>query len=158
MEDLFGMLPGLLDRFDEPGEVRSAVVFAAWRRVAGESLRNHTIPVELSDKRLTIYVRDETWKKHLEELAGQMIFKLNSVLGKAMVTFIEFEVNENEFSSFGDSGISKTMEDTENRSGKEISPELRDAATAIEDEVLRERFLLAAKNCLARKRRASNFR
>ena len=159
MDDLFGILPAILDQFDEPGEVRTAVIFAAWNRVAGESLRNHTVPVRLKDKRLKVQVRDETWKKHLQELAGQMIFKLNSVLGSAVVTFIEFEVSENaDFAPAGSPNSGNTDKDFENRSEVEVSAELRDAAEAIEDEVLRERFLMAAGNCLVRKKRVSELR
>ena len=47
-----------------------------------------------AQKRLTVAVKSETWRKHLENLSGQMIFKINSVLGQAVVTYIEFHIDE----------------------------------------------------------------
>ena len=94
MEDLVRALPALLKEFEENETVREAVVFAVWRRAAGESLRGHAVPVRLFQKHLIVAVTSETWKKHLEHLSGQMIFKLNSALKQAAVTFIEFRVDE----------------------------------------------------------------
>ena len=94
MNELFRALPALLKQFDENEDLREAVAFAAWRRIAGESLSPHAIPLRLENKHLTIAVSSETWKKHLQSLSGQMIFKINSVLGQAVVTFIEFRVDE----------------------------------------------------------------
>ena len=84
----------LLKEFEDKEEVREAVVFAAWRKIAGESLSEHTVPFRLFNKHLIVAVADKMWKRHLETLSGQMIFKLNSVLGQAVVTFIEFRVDE----------------------------------------------------------------
>ncbi len=47
MEALFRALPKLLREFEDTEEVREAVVFAAWRRIAGESLSEHTVPFRL---------------------------------------------------------------------------------------------------------------
>jgi len=94
MEALFRALPKLLKEFEDTEEVREAVVFAAWRRIAGESLSEHTVPFRLFNKHFIIAVADKMWKRHLETLSGQMIFKLNSALGQAIVTFIEFRVDE----------------------------------------------------------------
>ena len=94
MEDLFRSLPVLLKEFDENETLREAVVFAAWRRVAGQSLVEHAAPFRLYQKHLIIVVASEMWKRHLESLSGQMIFKLNSLLKQAAVTFIEFRVDE----------------------------------------------------------------
>ena len=82
-EDLFRALPALLKEFDDNESLREAVVFAAWRQIAGESLREHAVPLRLYQKHLIVAVMSETWKKHLEHLSGQMIFKFNSALGTA---------------------------------------------------------------------------
>ena len=91
MEDLFRALPALLKEFDENETLREAVVFAAWRKIAGKSLAQHAVPFRLYQKHLIIAVANEMWKNHLESLSGQMIFKLNSLLRQAAVTFIEFQ-------------------------------------------------------------------
>lgn len=158
MQDLFRMLPRLLREFDDADEVREPIVFAAWKKVAGKSLCEHSAPYKLDGKNLIVAVKDNTWKRHLEkELAGQMIFKLNSLLGKAEVTFIEFKIDEKAVEELKTTASKVELSDEELReiSKAEISQKLLDQAGSIEDEDLREQFLLAAGSCLARKKRVS---
>ena len=154
MNELFRALPALLKQFDENERVREAVTFAAWRRIAGESLSPHAIPLSLHLKRLTIAVPSEMWKKHLQSLSGQMIFKINSVLGQAVVTFIEFRVDEKTIESNRAKNKQTTLSDEELKEIAlgEVTPKLRRAADAIKDDNLRYQFLLAAGSCLARKK------
>ena len=158
MEDLFKILPKMLDLLEDSEEVREAVVFATWRKTAGDSLSSHTLPISLKDKRLSVAVRDKTWKVHLKSLAGQMIFKLNSLLGSAVVTFIEFRIDEkavaSKLGSFDDQTISD--EELKELALEQVSPELRASAEKIDDDELRYQFLLAAGSCLARRKRLSD--
>lgn len=94
MEEIISALPALLKEFDQNEMIREAVVFAVWRSVAGENLRANAVPFRLFQKRLIIAVGSDTWKKQLEAMSGEMIFKLNSALKQAAVTFIEFRVDE----------------------------------------------------------------
>jgi hypothetical protein len=155
MEDLVRALPALLKEFDENETVREAVVFAVWRRVAGESLREHAIPIRLFQKHLIIAVASDTWKKHLEHLSGQMIFKLNSALKQATVTFIEFRVDEETILQERARNKKSTLSDAELEeiALEEVTPNLRVSADAIKDDNLRYQFLLAAGSCLARKKK-----
>jgi len=155
MEALFRALPKLLKEFEDTVEVREAVVFAAWRRIAGESLSEHTVPFRLFNKHLIIAVADKMWKRHLETLSGQMIFKLNSALGQAIVTFIEFRVDEEtlETERAKHRKIQLTDEELREIALEEVTPKLRRAADAIKDDNLRYQFLLAAGSCLARKKK-----
>jgi len=155
MNELFRALPALLKEFDDNETVREAVTFAAWRRIAGESLRQHAVPFSLSQKRLTVAVKSETWRKHLEHLSGQMIFKINSVLGQAVVTFIEFRVDEKavERENFKDGKPTLSDEELEEIALEEVTPKMRRSADAIKDDNLRYQFLLAAGSCLARKKK-----
>ena len=155
MNELFRALPALLKEFDENEAVREAVTFAAWRKIAGESLRQHAVPFRLEQKRLTVAVKSETWRKHLEHLSGQMIFKLNSALSQAVVTYIEFIVNEKavEKENFKDNKPVLSDEELEELALEEVTPKMRRAADAIKDDNLRYQFLLAAGSCLARKKR-----
>lgn len=154
MEEIFRAFSGLLREFEDNQTVREAIVFAAWKKIAGDALRQHTAPLELKQKRLFVAVRSDTWRKHLESLAGQMIFKLNSLLGAAMVTMIEFRVDEQRVESTSES--KRTAEDEiefRKLALGELTPKMRSSAEAIKDEALRETFLLAAGGCLARKKR-----
>ena len=155
MEDLIRALPALLKEFDENEAVREAVVFAVWRKVAGESLRGHAVPLRLFQKHLIIAVTSATWKKHLESLSGQMIFKLNSSLQQAAVTFIEFRVDEPTVLQERAKHLKSTLSDEEYEeiALDEVTPKLRHSADAIKDDNLRYQFLLAAGSCLARKKK-----
>lgn len=154
MDELFRALPALLKEFDDNETVREAVAFAAWRKIAGDALRDHAVPHRLYKKHLVIAVSSETWRKHLEHLAGQMIFKINSKLGSAVVTFIEFRVDEaaveRERAKFGKLSGEEIAPET---ALGEVTPKMRHAADAIKDSNLRYQFLLAAGSCLARKKK-----
>lgn len=154
MEDLFRALPALLKEFEENENLREAVAFAAWRRIAGESLLEHAVPFRLYKKHLIIAVAHETWKRHLERLSGEMIFKINSVLGSAVVTFIEFRVDEKTVLQERMKKRKETISDEEQTeiALEEVSPKLRFSADNIKDDNLRYQFLLAAGSCLARKK------
>ena len=155
MEELLRALPALIKEFDENETVREAVVLAVWRKIAGDFLRDHAVPFRLYQKHLIVAVTSETWKKHLESLSGQMIFKLNSTLKQAAVTFIEFRVDEktveNERLKNKKQAISEA--EFEDIALDEVSSKLRHSADAIEDDNLRYNFLLAAGGCLSRKKK-----
>ncbi|MCU1288779.1 MAG: hypothetical protein JWN60_1008 [Acidobacteria bacterium] len=154
MNELFRALPALLKEYEDSQEVREAVIFAAWRKIAGETLRERAVPHRLFKKHLVIAVMSDTWKKHLEHLSGQMIFKLNSVLGSAVVTYIEFRVDEQ--SVLNDRAKHKSPvvsnENIRESAAGELTAKLRHSADAIKDEHLRYQFLMAAGSCLARKK------
>jgi len=155
MEDLFRSLPKLLKEFEDTEQVREAVAFAAWRKIAGDALGEHTVPFRLFNKHLIVAVADKTWKRHLETLSGQMIFKINSVLGKAVVTFIEFRIDEEVISQERLKFSHSTLTDAEQEeiALEEVTPTLRHSADSIKDDNLRYQFLLAAGSCLARKKK-----
>ncbi len=147
-------MPKVLRETGESEALREPLVFAAWKRIAGENLERNTAPVGLDKKRLIVAVPDEIWKRHLENLSGQMIFKLNSLLGEEVVTFIEFRVDGKHFSAGREAQERKAAErlNFDRRSQEELTPRLREAADSIEDPELRELFLQAAGNCLVRKK------
>lgn len=155
MNELFRALPALLKQMEDNESLRQAVVFAAWRRIAGEGLREHAVPLRLFQKHLIVAVTSETWKRHLEHLSGQMIFKLNSTLEQPLVTFIEFRVDEEtvltERGKFPKGKIDRERE--REIALEQVTPQMRRAADSIKDENLRYQFLLAAGSCLARKKK-----
>ncbi|HEV7643998.1 MAG TPA: DUF721 domain-containing protein [Pyrinomonadaceae bacterium] len=154
MQDIFRALPKVLRETGESEPLREPLVFAAWKRIAGENLERNTAPIGLDEKRLIVAVPDEIWKRHLESLSGQMIFKLNSLLGEEVVTFITFRVDNKQFSGGRETQERKAAErlSFDRRSQEELTPRLREAADSIEDPELRELFLRAAGNCLVRKK------
>ncbi len=154
MNELFRALPALLKEFDDNPDVREAVIFAAWRKIAGENLRGQTMPLNLFGKRLIIAVTGETWRKHLEYLSPQMIFKINSVLGQALVTYIEFRVDEKAVLQERATLVVKQDDAITDESALgEVTAKMRHSADAIKDPHLRYQFLLAAGSCLVRKKK-----
>jgi hypothetical protein len=88
-------------------------------------------------------------------LSGQMIFKLNSVLGSAVITYIEFRVDEKTVLDAPRKSAKSVISDekAEEHALNELTPKLRQAADAIKDDNLRYQFLLAAGSCLVRKKK-----
>jgi len=147
MEALFRALPALLEALPDNEMVREAVVFAAWRRSAGDQLIEHTCPVRFEENRLTVAVADKSWQKNLASLSSQMIFKINGILGPAVVTYIQFVVDGDKV---GKANLPVSQPE-QGDSFVQITPELMRSASRITDEQLRREFLMAAANCLARK-------
>lgn len=131
--------------------LREAMIFATWRRIAGEGLAEQTAPLRLNADRLVIAVSNLTWQRHLQDLAGQMLFKLNASLGKPSVSYIEFEINEEAVSRGRRGRIGVDDAEMQKGADAELTLELRQAAMAIADVELRKQFLAAAGACLVRK-------
>jgi hypothetical protein len=155
MLDLFRTLPGIMGDIEGAEMVREAVVFAAWRKIAGDALANHAVPVRLERATLWIAVSNITWQRHLKDLCGQMVFKLNAALAAPLVTRIELQIDEAIVLQARLSHLKPAEADNQFRkeAENELSPELMAAAGAIEDSELRKQFLLAAGNCLVRRKR-----
>jgi len=155
MLDLFRTLPGVLNDMENTEIIREAVVFAAWRRVVGDSLAEHAVPLRLDKTKLAIAVSNNTWKRHLQDLCGQMVFKLNAALGAPLVTFIDLHIDEAAVLRERQKTAGATSREDEFRRAAEaeISPDLIAAAANIADAEFREQFLLAAGKCLVRKKR-----
>jgi hypothetical protein len=146
MEQLFGAIPAALKGLGTNAELDEAVVFAAWKRCAGVMLSERTVPVEFFENRLVIAVEDQLWKRHLEELAPQMVAAINSYLTKGAVKFIEYRVTRGRFKA--DRGPESS---TPNRSADAPTSVIH-AANNISDPKLRARFLETAAEYLARQK------
>ena len=146
MDDLIRALPQLLKAAGESEELAEAAACVAWRRAAGEGVRGLAVPFRLYRKTLTVAVPDVTWQKQLEAISPQLIFRLNSILGQALVTYLEFRIDpqtvrrERARLSARDERLSEAHEEHALRR----AAELQEAAAAIRDDELRRRFLLAA--------------
>jgi len=151
MNDLFRDLQRLLALSPSGNELEKTLVLAAWRRAVGEVLGRRSRALELSGTKLTVAVSDESWKQHLEGIADQMIFKINSVLRSPSVTFIEFVSRPDLFEGDGVSMVE------DNSWISEIDEDLIKSAKTIEDESLREEFVrMTAKLSARRKRMGSS--
>jgi predicted nucleic acid-binding Zn ribbon protein len=95
MEALIKALPAVLRASGNAPEVAEAAALAAWKHAAGEHLKDHALPLSLQDRILRVAVRDAIWQKQLHSMRGQMLFRVNSLLGQPIVGAIEFIIDPN---------------------------------------------------------------
>jgi hypothetical protein len=146
MEDLIKTLPKVLGLGNASDEVSEAAVFAAWRYVAGSGIRQHAEPVKLEDGLLVIAVRDNVWQQQLSIMNTQMIYRVNSLLGKPLVKRIELRIDTKSLPS-----ITSYRVETGDVQSHEVPIDLWAAAREIQDKQLRQKFLKAAIGMLRRK-------
>lgn len=146
MNSLLKMLPMIVRLLGDNEETREQAVFASWRAAAGEGVANVCAPFRLYRKQLVIAVLDQTWKKQMEKISGEYLFKVNSALGAPMVTFIEFRIDRNHVVR----SRKRKEKSFQFQHTDEIEEELRSSAACIRDVALRDKFLRAAAKCLER--------
>ena len=146
MDKLIKTLPAILKAAGASKEVVEAACIAAWRHAVGEGLSSHAVPIQLQNQTLVVVVADNIWKKQLEQMRGQLLFRLNSVLGQALVKTIELRVDPKTLTSLRVHAGASKGRDVDYR----VPAELLSAAAGIEDLDLRRAFLGAATSCVRR--------
>jgi len=146
MNQLIKSLPTVLRAAGNAEEVAQAAAIAAWKHAAGDGLKDHAVPVRLEDRTLIVAVADHIWQKQLHAMRGQMMFRVNSILGQPIVSTIDFII---------DAKLVKARPEKpkppEDLLDNEVPLELWSAANAIHDKELRKTFLRTAMASLKRK-------
>src|SRR5512133_107845 len=93
MNQLIKSLPGVLRAAGDSPEVAEAAAIAAWKHAAGDGLKEHAVPLQLENRILTIAVADAIWQKQLTSMRGQLLFRVNSILGKPLVSALDFVID-----------------------------------------------------------------
>src|SRR5215207_8770731 len=136
MNQLIKSLPQVLRAAGNSAEVAEAATIAAWKHAAGDGLREHAVPLKLENRTLTVAVADAIWQKQLTSMRGQLLFRVNSILGQPLVSALEFVI---------DPGRAKTQAKQPKQQDQpldnEVPLELWSAANAIKDKELRKKFL-----------------
>jgi hypothetical protein len=145
MNQLIKSLPSVLRASGNAEEVAQAAALAAWKHAAGDGLKGHAVPVRLEGRTLIVAVVDRIWQKQLHAMRGQMMFRVNSILGQPIVSAIDFVVDPNLAKTRPKKGPDDELRDNE------VPLELWSAANAIHDEKLRRNFLKTATASLKRK-------
>jgi hypothetical protein len=139
MNQLIKSLPGVLRAAGDSAEVAEAAAIAAWKHAAGDGLKDHAVPLKLENRTLTIAVADAIWQKQLNSMRGQLLFRVNTILGKPLVGALDFVI---------DPKLKKpAVEQPAQRDeilDNEVPLELWSAANAIQDKDLRRKFLKTA--------------
>ena len=145
MNQLIKSLPGVLRAAGDSTEVAEAAAIAAWKHAAGDGLKEHAVPLKLENRTLTIAVADAIWQKQLHSMRGQLLFRVNSILGKPLVGALDFVI---------DPKLAKPPVEREQEVellDNEVPLELWSAASAIQDKELRKKFLKTALLALRHK-------
>jgi hypothetical protein len=143
------LLPKLLNANGANPELTEIAAKIAWTRAAGAGLRPNAIPFRLYQKTLIISVADAIWQKQMQTMSAELLSRINRLLGRDVVDFIEFRIDPATIDSAR--ATNQSTKDSSRVGTQPIPAELVSAAGAIADNELRERFMRAAENCIARR-------
>ena len=93
VEALIKALPLVLRASGNAPEVAEAAAIAAWKHCAGEGLKDRAVAYALDDRTLRVAVADLIWQKQLHSMRGQMLYRINTLLGQPVVRAIEFVID-----------------------------------------------------------------
>lgn len=158
MDQLINSLPALLQAAGDTAEIRETAVLVAWNHVAGDGLRQQTVPLGFRQQRLFVAVADAIWRRQLESMTSQLLFRLNALLGQRVLTYIEFQVDPRAIQSAIDRRRAAQNLRPKTESEMVIPFELVSAAAAIHDVKLRKAFLGAAMSCARRLQTADDLK
>ena len=147
MIDVARLLPKLLNATGANPEMAEIAAKLAWTRAAGDGLRRHAIPFRLFRKTLVVSVADAIWQRQMQSMSGELVSRINKLLGREVVEDIEFRVDP----ATVEQVRTNSQPRQDQRARGPIPEELVSAASEIADEDLRERFIRAAENCIARR-------
>ena len=146
MNQLIKSLPTVLRASGNSAEVAEAAAIAAWKHAAGDGLKEHAVALKLENRTLTVAVADPIWQKQLTSMRGQLLFRVNTILGQPLVSAFNFVIDRER--------AKPRIEQPEQDEpvDNEVPLELWSAANAIHDPELRKNFLKTALRSLKRKR------
>jgi len=146
MNQLIKSLPTVLRAAGDSAEVAEAAALAAWKHAAGDGLKEHAVPLRLEGRTLIIAVADRIWQKQLTSMRGQMLFRVNTILGQPLIGSLDFVIDPKV--------VKPRVEQPEQNEplDNEVPLELWSAASSIHDKELRKSFLKTALLSLKRKR------
>lgn len=153
MQDILRAFPTILKHLDTEGNAVEPIVFAAWRRVVDGALAEHIVPLRLEKNRLIAAVSSETWRRQVADLGPALAERVNAAIGAQVVNYVEFQVEASVIRRHRRQLKASEKIDSEWASLAEgqLTPGLRHAADSIADNELRDKFLAAATNSLARR-------
>ena len=147
MNQLIKSLPTVLKAAGNSAEVAEAAAIAAWKHAAGDGLKEHAVALKLEDRTLTIAVADPIWQKQLTAMRGQLLYRVNTILGQPLVSAFNFMIDRERVKP----RVAQLEHDKEPLDN-EVPLELWSAANTIHDKELRKNFLKTALLSLKRKR------
>ena len=148
MNQLIKSLPQVLKAAGNSAEVAEAAAIAAWKHAAGDGLKEHAVALKLENRTLTIAVADLIWQRQLTSMRGQLLFRINSILGQPLVSRLDFIIDPKL------ANVPVEPKEDNEPLDNEVPLELWSAANTIHDKDLRKSFLKTALLALKRKRQS----
>ena len=145
MDQLIKSLSTVIRAAGSSPEVAEAAVLAGWTFATGEGIRQHAVAARLEGTTLVVDVRDAVWQQQLTIMRSELIYRLNSILGRSLVRTVELRINPKALKSVKHKVNPPELLDNE------VPLDLWSAASEIEDKQLRQKFLKAATGMLRRK-------
>lgn len=121
------------------------VVRGAWGRLAGPQIAARTLVFRVYQGTLIVHVPDRIWKQQLHRLEGQLLDRINRLLGSAIITGIDFRVDQ-ALAAVPAGHPPKKGPARELPAGTEA--ELEASARGIADPELRQLFLRTARKMI----------
>jgi hypothetical protein len=148
MRNIIKLLPRLLEAAGENSELLETFAKIAWTRAAGDGLRFNAAPLRFYDGKLSVGVADAIWQTQLKAMTAELLARTNQLLGRDLIKSLEFRIDPKSLQT-----VRRRTERTSPRSDEEVSlpVDVLTAAGKIKDEMLRQRFLSAARSVIARR-------
>lgn len=147
VKPLHALLPELLRKQPQKHLPLEEIVRAAWPHLAGRQVAARSQVFRLYRETLIVHVPDHTWQKQLRRLEGQLLARVNQLLGRRLVTGMDFRVDANLAAA-----DSLTQPPPRKGPAREEAPrrdaELENSARAIADPELRALFLRASQKMI----------
>jgi hypothetical protein len=145
MDSLIKTLSEVLRMVGNQPEVAEAAAIAAWKKAAGEGLRQHAVPLRFEKGKLVVAVADAVWQKQLGAMNDELIYRTNKILSQPLVKEVELIIEPGMLSK-----VEERVDD-EPVLDNQVPLELWSAANAISDKELRQKFLRTATRALQRR-------
>lgn len=110
-----------------------------WPAAVGKTIARHTGKITLVRSKLVVHVEDAIWQKQLYGLSGQIVSRIQKLMGSTVVDSVEFRI-----------GIPKIQPQRAETSAVPVpATESLDEADRIQDPVLKKIYQLSRKRATA---------
>ncbi len=91
-EPIANVLSGLLNKFRMELGFESANISGIWKNIVGEAVCKNARPAGFKGQILLVYVSSSVWIQELQYYKKDIISRINSELGKELVSDIKFKI------------------------------------------------------------------
>ena len=93
-DSIASVLSGVARRHGMESRLLEHKLLRNWPAIAGEPIATHTRPDQIKFKKLYLVVENSVWVQHLTFLKPELIAKVNTAAGSAMITDLVMRVGQ----------------------------------------------------------------